>query len=287
MVADQVYVASVPARTPENPDPQQYIFSSSSEENDFTTYPDPRGNTLEQGTEITLVLKPDALEYLNRQALLDLIEKHSMFSSSFPIYLYAQREKEIPEEPVAEPSISDEKNADSEDEAVIEEVEDSPAKEVKMKTILVDEWDHINARPSLWMRYCPLCIPGSLNSQMIIGTETPRMSRPSNMDYSTNRTSSISIPSLLHGTISLVIWALAFPSVLSSTFPGLYRMASGRDPSHPPEAYVSWSSAPSLRLISVKIICPSGLAGLKLSSMVKKLPLYASDNCLFLPHCLS
>jgi heat shock protein beta len=87
----------------------------------------------------------------NHQALLELIEKHSMFSSSFPIYLYAQREKEVPEEPVAEPSTSDEENADREDEAVIEEVQDSSAKEVKMKTILVDEWDHINARPSLWI----------------------------------------------------------------------------------------------------------------------------------------
>jgi heat shock protein beta len=64
LVADQVYVASVAARTPENPDPQQYIFSSSSDDNDFATYLDPRGKTLEQGTEITLVLKPDALEYL-------------------------------------------------------------------------------------------------------------------------------------------------------------------------------------------------------------------------------
>jgi heat shock protein beta len=157
LVADQVYVASVPARTPENPEPQQYIFSSSSEDNDFATYPDPRGNTLERGTEITLVLKPDALEYLDHRALVDLIEKHSMFSSSFPLYLFAQREKEVAEEPVAEPSISDEGNTDhEEDEAVIEEVEDSSPKEIKMKTILVDEWDHINARPSLWTRY--LCL---------------------------------------------------------------------------------------------------------------------------------
>ena len=281
MVADQVYVASVPARTPENPDPQQYIFSSSSEDNDFTTYPDPRGKTLQQGTEITLVLKPDALEYLNHRTLADLIDKHSMFSSSFPLYLFAQREKEVPEEPVAEPSISDEENANSDDEAVIEEVDDSPAKEVKMKTILVDEWDHMNARPSLWMRYCPLCIPGSLSSQKSIGTETPRTSRPSNIDCSTNHTSSISMPTLLRGTISLVIWALAFPSVLSSTSPGFYRKASGRDPRHPPEAYASWSSAPSSRLISAKTICLSGLAGLKPSLMVRNLLLHAWDNCLF------
>ena len=154
LVADQVYVASVAAHTPENPNPQQYIFSSSSDDNDFTTYPDPRGKTLERGTEITLVLKPDALEYLDHLTLTELINKHSVFSSSFPIYLFAQREKEVPEEPVAEPSISDEENTDrAEDEAVIEEVQDSSVKEVKMKKILVDEWDHINSRPSLWTRY--------------------------------------------------------------------------------------------------------------------------------------
>ena len=59
--------------------------------------------------------------------------------------------------------------------------------------------------------------------------------------------------------------------MLSSTSPGFYRKASGRDPRHPPEAYASWSSAPSSRLISAKTICLSGLAGLKPSLMVKNL----------------
>ena len=156
LVADRVYVASVPAKTSENPDPQQYIFSSSSDDQDFATYPDPRGKTLERGTEITLVLKSDAVEYLDYRPLVELINKHSVFSSSFPIYLFKQREKEVPEEelPVPEPPLRDEGDVDrAEDEAVIEEVEDSPAKEVKMKTILVDEWDHVNPRPSLWTRY--------------------------------------------------------------------------------------------------------------------------------------
>jgi heat shock protein 90kDa beta len=154
LVADQVYVASVPAKTPENPDPQQYIFSSSSDDNDFATYPDPRGKTLERGTEITLVLKPDALEYLDSRTLIELINKHSVFSSSFPLYMFQQKEKEVPEEPEPEPLVSDEGNVDhAEDEAVIEEVEESPAKEVKTKTILVDHWEHVNSRPSLWTRY--------------------------------------------------------------------------------------------------------------------------------------
>ncbi|KAH9965878.1 Hsp90 protein-domain-containing protein [Russula dissimulans] len=153
LVADQVYVASVPPQTPENSNPQQYIFSSSSDENNFSTYPDPRGKTLERGTEITLVLKSDAVEYLDFHTLLNLIHKHSIFSSSFPIYVYNQKEEEVPEELVAEPTVGEEGNVDhAEDEAVIEEVEDSPAEEVKKKTILVDDWQHVNSRPSLWTR---------------------------------------------------------------------------------------------------------------------------------------
>lgn len=64
LVADRVYVASRPPRSKENPEPEQWVFSSSVDESSFEIYPDPRGATLGQGTEITLVLKPDALEYL-------------------------------------------------------------------------------------------------------------------------------------------------------------------------------------------------------------------------------
>ena len=152
LVADKVYVASVPAKTAENPNPQQYIFSSSSDDNDFATYPDPRGNTLERGTEITLVLKPDAQEYLNQRTLVELVNKHSAFSSQFPLYLYEQREEEVTEEPGSEtesPIVDEEAPETSEDEAVIEEVAESQPK----KTTLVDHWNHLNSRPSLWMRY--------------------------------------------------------------------------------------------------------------------------------------
>ncbi|KAI0254742.1 Hsp90 protein-domain-containing protein [Lactifluus subvellereus] len=152
LVADQVYVASVPGKTSENPNPEQYIFSSSSDDNDFATYPDPRGKTLERGTEITLVLKPDALEYLEHSNIIQLIRKHSAFSSSFPIYLFRQREEEVPEEPVAESPVNNESADHAEDEAVIEEVNDSQTKEVKKKKILVDDWAHLNPAPPLWTR---------------------------------------------------------------------------------------------------------------------------------------
>lgn len=73
LVADQVYVASVPPKSEKNPDPVQHVFSSSSEESSFEIYPDPRGNTLGQGTEITLIIKEDASEYLDPLKITELV----------------------------------------------------------------------------------------------------------------------------------------------------------------------------------------------------------------------
>ncbi|KAI0053625.1 HSP90-domain-containing protein [Auriscalpium vulgare] len=159
LVADRVYVASVAAKTAANPDPQQYVFSSSADSNDFVTYQDPRGRTLERGTEITLVLKPEATEYLSTQTLRGLVSKHSGFSSSFPIYLFEQHEDEVVVEdeedtPVATPEAAADIEKD-EDEAVIEEVnieDEEPVKAKKTKKIVVDEWNQLNAQPPLWTR---------------------------------------------------------------------------------------------------------------------------------------
>ena len=43
------------------------------DESSFEVFPDPRGNVLGRGTEITLVLKPDALEYLDTAKLEELM----------------------------------------------------------------------------------------------------------------------------------------------------------------------------------------------------------------------
>jgi HSP90 family molecular chaperone len=56
LVADKVYVSSLPPPTAANPNPVQYVFSSGADEASFEVYPDPRGNTLGRGTEITYVL---------------------------------------------------------------------------------------------------------------------------------------------------------------------------------------------------------------------------------------
>jgi hypothetical protein len=68
LVADRVYVSSIAAKSD-----TQYVFSSSADEGSFEIYPDPRGNTLGRGTEITLVLKDDASEYLDDVALAKLV----------------------------------------------------------------------------------------------------------------------------------------------------------------------------------------------------------------------
>lgn len=88
--------------------------------------------------------------------------KHSSYSSSFPIYLFTQKEKEIPDEEVdAEPESKEEHTTESqdgdsdEDEAVVEEVsegEDEEPPAPKMKKIIVDEWEQLNAQPPIWTR---------------------------------------------------------------------------------------------------------------------------------------
>ncbi|KAJ3930013.1 MAG: Hsp90 protein-domain-containing protein [Lentinula lateritia] len=166
LVADKVHVASVPAKSEKYPEPAQYVFSSSSEDSSFEIFPDPRGNTLGRGTEITLELKDDSSEYLENQEITALVSKHSSFSTSFPIYLFTQRTDEVPDEDViieettsAESvpkptSDTDDDDADDTDEAVIEDVseeEQTPAPP-KMKSITVDEWVRLNGHPPIWTR---------------------------------------------------------------------------------------------------------------------------------------
>lgn len=182
LVADQVYVSSIAAKSSKNPSPAQYIFSSSADDSSFEVYPDPRGNTLGRGTEITLVLKEDAAEYMSTDKLNQLINKHSSFASSFPIYLFTQKTEEVVDaeameeearlaeaakaEKEAEKAKAKADDADSEDtdsdeeEAVVEEETDNdeelePEPEVKlpkMKTVTTEEWVHMNSQPPIWTR---------------------------------------------------------------------------------------------------------------------------------------
>ncbi len=88
--------------------------------------------------------------------------KHSSYSSSFPIYIFTQKEQEVPDEDAeVEDEVKEEVEAETgetesdEDEAVVEEVsEDDEKKEItpKTKKIIVDEWEQLNAQPPVWSR---------------------------------------------------------------------------------------------------------------------------------------
>ncbi|TFK43547.1 Hsp90 protein-domain-containing protein [Crucibulum laeve] len=168
LVADRVQVASIPPKSEKVPEPVQHIFSSSADDSSFEIFPDPRGNTLGRGTEITLYLKDDALEYLEISRITELVNKHSSYSSSFPIYLFEQRVEEVPDEDVttetsdasstdaieSEPTTS--ATDEDEDEAIVEEVtkdEEKPEPPApKMKNVTVEEWVRLNAQAPLWTR---------------------------------------------------------------------------------------------------------------------------------------
>lgn len=149
LVADKVTVASVPPKSPKNPNPIQNVFSSSADESSFEIYSDPRGNTLGHGTEITLDLKSDASDYLHTSNLIKLIHQHSSFSTSFPIYVWDEVEEEVPlEDDVSGVGID---TPEDEEEAVVEDANPTDSA-LKTKRVLVGKWEHINSQPPLWMR---------------------------------------------------------------------------------------------------------------------------------------
>ncbi|EKM59171.1 uncharacterized protein PHACADRAFT_249432 [Phanerochaete carnosa HHB-10118-sp] len=156
LVADKVYVTSVAAKSPKNPDPQQYVFASTADESTFEVYPDPRGNVLGRGTEITLVLKEDALDYVDTLKIIELVNKHSSFATTFPIYLHTTRTEEVPvedeETETTETPKPKSENDDDDEEASVEDVEEEEEKPKKTKPVVVEEWVHLNSQPPIWMR---------------------------------------------------------------------------------------------------------------------------------------
>lgn len=136
LIADKVRVIT------KNNDDEQYIWESTAESS-FTIAKDPRGNTLGRGTEITMFLKEDALEFLKQEKLEEIIKHHSEFIN-FPISLYKKTSEvvEVPEE---------EEDKDTVDEDGLEVEEE---KEKKSKTEKVDKWDwhRLNGNVAIWSR---------------------------------------------------------------------------------------------------------------------------------------
>lgn len=139
LVADKVRVIT------KNPEDKQYIWESTAEAQ-FSIAEDPRGNTLGRGTEITMFLKEDAMEFLNQERLEDIVKKHSEFIT-FPISLYKSSTEMVDvveEEEVKEPKLE-------EDGVEVEEVDDEkPAP--KQEKVTTWTWEVLNGDVAIWAR---------------------------------------------------------------------------------------------------------------------------------------
>ncbi|CUA69091.1 Endoplasmin [Rhizoctonia solani] len=175
LVADKVEVASLPPVSKANPEPVQHLFRSGSDDSSFEIAADPRGNSLgHSGTEITMYLKDEALEFLDEQRVRDLVSKHSAFATSFPLYLQTFKTEEVPDEEAiaaakeAEPETTSTSELEpeetkpvdlDEDEAIVEDVKEDEEKKdepapppTPMKNVTTEEWVRLNDQAPLWTR---------------------------------------------------------------------------------------------------------------------------------------
>merc|ERR1711871_1020114 len=104
LVADKVRVAS------KHNDDVQHIWESTADSS-FSVAPDPRGDTLGRGSEITLFLKEDAGEFLDQDRLEELVKRYSEFIT-FPISLYKSKTETVEIE-----DDDDDEDDESEDDA--------------------------------------------------------------------------------------------------------------------------------------------------------------------------
>jgi heat shock protein beta len=144
LVSDRVQVAS------KHPDSDtQYIWTSANGASEFDIYPDPRGSTLTRGTEITLFLKEDCLEYAEQNKLAQLAKHYSEFVQH-PIYLRTIETVtvEVEEDEDVEEKSEDDDDLEVSDEDDVEE-EEKPKKTEEVTTF---EYQHLNGSPAIWTR---------------------------------------------------------------------------------------------------------------------------------------
>lgn len=154
LVADRVVVASKKNGS------KQHIWESDS--SSFSVTEDPRGDTLNRGTQITLHLKEDARDYLEQDTLRNLVTKYSQFIN-FNIFLWSSKTEEV-EEPIVDAEVEkkpeDEKDKkedekkDEDDDAKVEEDKDENEKKPKTKKVEKTTWDWelVNKNKPIWLR---------------------------------------------------------------------------------------------------------------------------------------
>jgi molecular chaperone HtpG len=137
LVADKVTVVT------KHNDDEQYIWESAAG-GTFTITPDTVNPSIGRGTQMTLHMKEDQLEYLEEKEIKEIVKKHSEFIS-YPIQLVVQKEveKEVEE---------DDEEEDKTDSAKIEEVDESKPKEKKKVKETVTEQQELNKTKPLWTR---------------------------------------------------------------------------------------------------------------------------------------
>nr|BAF33716.1 heat shock protein 92 [Paramecium caudatum] len=136
-----------------NSDDEQYIWESQAAHS-FAVSKDPRGDTLGRGTQVTIHLKQDAVEFAEESTIKELIKKYSEFIN-FPIYLKVTREVTKQVEDDTEQPPADEPTTDD-DEVKVKDDEDDDAdtKKKATKTIKekVSEWVQVNENKAIWLR---------------------------------------------------------------------------------------------------------------------------------------
>ncbi|KAL5283088.1 HSP90B1 family protein [Megaselia abdita] len=141
LVADRVIVTSK-----HNSD-EQYVWESDA--NSFSIIKDPRGDTLKRGSIISLKLKDEASDFLQEDTVKNLITKYSQFIN-FPIYMWSSTEEEVDEE-IADPEKKS-TNDETDDEANVEEADDSEKATTKKVKKIVWDWHLINENKPIWTK---------------------------------------------------------------------------------------------------------------------------------------
>jgi heat shock protein 90kDa beta len=146
LVADRVTVAS------KNPkEDKQHVWESMNGSSEFVVYPDPRGNTLGRGTEITLHLKEDSREYTKPYKLRELAKHYSEFVT-YPISLRTTEVTEVEEEDDEFDEEKKEKKDGDDELEVDEDDEDTTEKAKKTKEVVSYSWDVLNGNQAIWTR---------------------------------------------------------------------------------------------------------------------------------------